>query len=98
METNPLFQALNFNVIVEQVALDNKLASGFDLSGYTDATEVNQAGKVVSVGERCPDNKDGEHSLKIGMTVIYSKHKVTNMTLSGKTYCIVPYSDLVLTL
>jgi co-chaperonin GroES (HSP10) len=98
MQTNPLFQALNFNVIVEQKVLDNKLASGFDLSGYTDATEVNQAGVVVSVGERCPTNKDGEHSLKIGMTVIYSKHKVTNMTLSGKTYCIVPYSDLVLTL
>ena len=98
MVTNPQFQALNFNVIVEQVVLDNKLASGFDLSGYTDATEVNQAGKVVSVGERCPANKDGEQSLKVGMIVIYSKHKVTNMTLHGKTYSIVPYSDLVLTL
>lgn len=98
METNPLFQALNFNVIVEQVVLDNKLASGFDLSGYTDATEVNQAGLVVSVGERCPANKEGVQSLKEGTTVIYSKHKVTNMTIKGKTYCIVPYSDLVLTL
>jgi len=98
MESKPLFQALNFNVIVEQVVLDNKLASGFDLSGYTDATEVNQAGLVVSVGERCPANKDGEQSLKVGMTVIYSKHKVTSMTIKGKTYSIVPYSDLVLTL
>ena len=98
METKPLFQALNLNVIVEQVILDNKLASGFDLSGYTDATEVNQAGLVVSVGERCPSNKDGEQALKVGMTVIYSKHKVTSMTIKGKTYSIVPYTDLVLTL
>ena len=98
METKPLFQALNFNVIVEQVVLDNKLASGFDLSGYTDATEVNQAGVVISVGERCPANKEGEILLKAGITVIFKKHNATAMTLKGKTYLNVPYPDLVLTL
>ena len=98
MENNPKFQALNFNVIVEQKVLDNKLSSGFDLSGFIGATESNQAGLVISVGDRCPTNKNGDYTLKAGMTVIYSKHKVTNMTIEGKTYSIVPYQDLVLTL
>ena len=97
MEVKPKFQrALNFNVVVEQVVLENKTAGGFDMSGYVDASESQQSGIVVSIGELCPKDNDGNHYIKVGDTIVFSKFKVTSMTIRGVNYLIVPYPDLTL--
>lgn len=92
------FQALNFNVVVEHRVLENKTASGFDLSGYVDANENQQSGVVVSIGELCPKDSDGNHYIKIGDMIVFGKHKASSLTNNGKNYLIVPYPDLVLSI
>jgi len=89
--------ALNKNVIVKVVALDNKIGN-FDLGNYTDLTESQQAGEIVSIGELCPRNEEGNHPIEKGDAVLFNKFKATQMTLSGETYLILPYDDLVLKL
>lgn len=97
--------ALNKNVIVKVVALDNKIGN-FDLGNYTDLTESQQAGEIVSIGELCPRKIikifglafKGGHPIKKGDAVLFNKFKATQMTLSGETYLILPYDDLVLKL
>ena len=108
MENKPKFQAKNLNIIVTPKELENKLSGGFDISGYVNANESQQAGTVVSVGERCP-----KVSIKIfGVTIpflkvfsltkeqviVFKKHNATSMTIEGTNYLIVPYTDVVLTL
>lgn len=95
MENKPKFQALNFNVIVEETVLKNVSEGGFDIAGYVSKTESNQAGIVISVGEGCP-NVDGKSSIEEGQTVIFSKHRATVMTIDTKPYLVVPYQDIVL--
>lgn len=90
------FEALNFNVIVEQKILENKTSGGFDMTGYVDANESQQSGTVISVGELCPKDKEGNHYIKKGDTIIFSKFKVTSTTINGVNYLILPYSDIVL--
>lgn len=107
MESKPKFKrALNFNVVVEQVVLENKTAGGFDMSGYVDASESQQSGIVVSIGELCPKRKLKlfgieisflkKSTIKVGDTIVFSKFKVTSMTIGGVNYLIVPYPDLTL--
>lgn len=97
MENKLKFQkALNHNVVVEQIVLENKTTGGFDMSGYVDANESQQAGVIVAIGEGCPRDKDGNHYIKLGDTIVFSKFKVTSMTIGGVNYRIVPYLDLTL--
>lgn len=97
MENKQKFQAKNLNIIVSPKTLENKLSGGFDISGYVDSNESQQAGIVVSVGERCVNSK-GETTLEEGVVIVFKKHQVTSMTIEGQNYLIVPYTDVVLTL
>jgi len=97
METKK-FTALNHNVIVEERVLENKTNGGFDLTGYADVNESQKAGVVVAIGELCPKDKEGNHFIKEGQTIVFMKHKTTQFTIDGKPYQIVPYPDLVLAL
>lgn len=97
MPNNPKFQAKNLNIIVTPKELENKLSGGFDISGYVNANESQQAGTVVSVGERCVNSK-GEITLEEGIVIVFKKHNATSMTIEGINYLIVPYTDVVLTL
>lgn len=54
MENKFKGKALNLVVIVREVTIENKTASGIDLSGIVDANEKQKMGRVVSVGEGCP--------------------------------------------
>ena len=97
MENKQKFQAKNLNIIVSPKTLENKLSGGFDISGYVDSNESQQAGIVVSVGERCVNSK-GEITLEEGVVIVFKKHNATSMTIEGQNYLIVPYTDVVLTL
>lgn len=98
METKPKFQALNYNVIVEETVLENKTAGGFDLTGYTDATEKQQSGSIICFGELCPKKSDGSPTLNEGMTIVFNKFNSTPITIGGKSYLIIPYSNIFLTM
>lgn len=97
MEKQPKFKrALNFNVVAEEVILENKTIGGYDMSGYVDANESQRSGKIVSIGELCPKDKEGNHYVNVGDTIVFSKFKVTSMTIEGVNYLIIPYADLTL--
>jgi len=88
-------QALNLNVIVQEVDNENITASGLDLTGIVDANEKQKKGRVVSVGTECPQKSDGSQTIKIGDVVIFDKFKMTPFTQKGKQYIMVDYRDLV---
>ena len=96
MENKSKFQALNFNVIVEATVLKFVADWGYDFRGYISATESQQAGVLVSIGEGCPKDGEGNHFISEGQTVVFSKHRVTQMTIDTKPYLVIPYSDIVL--
>lgn len=88
-------QALNLNVIVQEVDNENITASGLDLTGIVDANEKQKKGRVVSVGTECPQKSDGSQTIKIDDVVIFDKFKVTPFTQKGIAYILVDYRDLV---
>lgn len=97
MQNKKKLRALNLNVVVTPVVLENKTIGGFDLTGYVDENEHQVAGVVVVQGERCPTDVNGKFTLKEGSVVIYNKHKATSVTLDGELYSIISYLDLILT-
>lgn len=103
-------QALNLNVIVQEVDNENITASGLDLTGIVDANEKQKKGRVVSVGTECPlighkykglfsfvnfFIKKQKQTIQIGNIVIFDKFKVTPFTQKGIAYILVDYRDLV---
>lgn len=89
-------RALNLSVIVEEIFLENKTASGIDLSGYVGANEKYKAGKVVSIGEQCPKLSDGTFTLKEGDETIFDSYKINPFTQNGTKYLIIDYRDIVI--
>jgi len=96
MENKFKGKALNLVVIVQEVTIENKTASGIDLSGLVDANEKQKMGKVVSVGDGCPKLSDGTFTLKEGDEVIFDKFKMTPFTQDGTAYIIIDYRDIVI--
>ena len=95
MENKPKFKrALNFNVVVEPIVLENKTDGGFDISGFVSKNESQQSGKVVSIGELCPKDKDGNHYIQIGDIVLFNGSRSTTMTISSTKFIVVSYSEL----
>lgn len=92
------FQALNRNVIVSELAIENKTSGGIDLSGIIDANHTQKGGVVESIGELCPTNKEGDYTLKQGDHIVYDKHRSTEIKLGGKTYHVLSYTDIMLVL
>lgn len=103
-------QALNLNVIVEEVDNENITASGLDLTGIVDANEKQKKGRVVSVGTECPSIsykfkglfsfinffiRKQKQTIQVGNTVIFDKFKMTLFTQKGKQYIMIDYRDLV---
>lgn len=96
MENKFKGKALNLVVIVQEVSIENKTASGIDLSGIVDANEKQKMGRVVSVGEGCPKLSDGTFTLKEGDEVIFDKYKMTPFTQNGTAYILIDYRDIVI--
>ena len=84
-------KALNFVVVLKEIANVNETDSGLDISSSVDKNEKYRKGIVVSIGTECP--KD---DVKLGDTVIYDKYKANPLTRDAVEYTTLFYSDLVL--
>ena len=84
-------QALNFVVVLKEIANVNETDSGLDISSSVDKNEKYRKAIVVSIGTECP--KDG---IQLGDTVMYDKHKANPLTQNGVEYITLFYADLIL--
>ena len=91
-------RALVDNVVLEPIFLDNKTDGGFDLTGIVDVNEKQASGIIHSFGEMCGKDLEGNYTLREGMTIVYNKHNQTPMTLDGKSYILIPYRNVFLSL
>jgi len=82
--------ALNYNVIIRQVANKNVTENGLDTSMAVDKSEKFKKGIVVSIGTSCPEGDIG-----LGSTVIYDSYKASKVTLENVEYSVVMFADLM---
>ena len=98
-------QALNYNVIVKNVVVENVTESGLTIQSEVDKNEKWKQGEIISIGNLCP-KKDVTilgikipywkvNSINIGQQVIYDKYKATDVTIDGEKYQTIYYSDLL---
>ena len=88
-------QALNYNVIVKNVIVENITESGLTIQSEVDKNEKWKQGEIISIGNLCPKKDDGSNSIIIGQQVIYDKYKATDVTIDGEKYQTIYYSDLL---
>ena len=84
-------KALNYVVVLKEIANVNETESGLDISSSVDKNEKYRKGIVVSIGSECP--KD---DVKLGDTVIYDKFKANPLTREAIEWTTLYYSDLIL--
>ncbi len=96
MENSFTGQALGVNVIVKEKIVENKTASGIDMTGYVSANEKQKRGIVVSIGEGCPRKGDGTQTINIGDEICFDKTRETAFTDKGVQYLIIYYQEIVL--
>jgi len=83
--------ALNFVVIVHEIANKNVTEGGLDMTGLTDKNEKYRKGIVISIGADCP--KD---FIKVGDEVLYDNYKTSELTLNAVAYKTLFFSDLTM--
>jgi len=83
--------ALNFVVIVHEIANENVTEGGLDMTGLTDKNEKFRKGIVVSIGADCP--KD---FIKVGDEVLYDNYKTSELTLNAVNFKCLMFSDLTM--
>jgi co-chaperonin GroES (HSP10) len=91
-------QALNYNIIVKREFLENRTGAGIILDSEIDKNEKYRKGTVVGVGNLCPNDANGNPTIKPGDEILYDKYKMSEVTLDGQSYEIISYADLVLIL
>ena len=103
-------QALNYNVVVKEVEVENVSTTGLDFSNEADKNDKQKTGVIVSVGLSCPKkdmgifkkifnlffNKYNLYTIKPGELVMFDKYKSTSLTIDGEFYKIVYYADIVM--
>lgn len=89
-------QALNYNVVIKEVELENVSTTGLDFSNEADKNDKQKTGVIVSVGLGCPKFEDGTFTINPGELVMFDKYKSTSLTLDGEFYKIVYYADIVM--
>jgi len=88
-------QALNYVVIVKPKKIENLTATGLDISSEADKNEKFRKGEIMSFGNLCPKNSEGEDTIKIGQEVLYDMYKASDLTIDGEKYQSFYYSDLI---
>lgn len=83
-------KALNYNVVIRQIANKNVTEGNIDLSMVSDKNEKYKKGIVISIGSECPKG-----DIEIGDTIIYDGYKGSKVTLNTIEYEIVFYADLI---
>jgi len=91
-------KALNYNIIVKREFIENKTGAGIEITSEIDKNEKYRKGIVVSVGNLCPKDTEGNATIKPGDEILYDKYKMSEVTLDGQSYEIISYADLVLIL
>lgn len=89
-------QAVNYNVVVEEMELKNISSSGIDLTSAEDKNQKFKRGIVQSVGLGCPKNDEGEMVLKVGQEILYDGYKGSPVTLETKVYSIISFADIAI--
>ena len=101
-------QALNYNVFVKKVQIENVTEAGIHITSETDKNEKYRKGIVVSVGNMCP-NKEVKTILRkffsfllpkepivaIGDEVLYDSYKSSELTIDGEAFEVIYFADLV---
>lgn len=84
-------KALNYVVVLKEIANVNETSSGLNISSSVDKNEKYRKAIVVSLGSECP-----KEPVCLGDTVMYDKHKANPLTQNGVEYITLFYADLVL--
>lgn len=84
-------KALNFVVVLKDIANVNETKSGLNIGAEVDKNEKYKKAIVVSIGSECP--KD---DVKVGDTIMYDKHKANDLTIDAVQYKTIYYADLVM--
>lgn len=84
-------KALNFVVILKDIANINETESGLNIGSEVDKNEKYKKAIIVSIGSECP--KD---DVKVGDTIMYDKHKANDLTIDAVQYKTIYYADLVM--
>lgn len=99
-------KALNFVVVLKDIANVNETKSGLNIGTEVDKNEKYKKAIVVSIGTECPY----EHKkifgfsipflkyriVKVGDTIMYDKHKANDLTIDAVQYKTIYYADLVM--
>lgn len=88
-------QALNYNVFVKKVQIENVTEAGIHITSETDKNEKYRKGIVVSVGNSCPKTESGEPIVAIGDEVLYDSYKSSELTIDGEAFEVIYFADLV---
>lgn len=98
-------KALNYNVVIRQIANKNVTEGNIDLSMVSDKNEKYKKGIVVSMGIECPKRSlviwgitipfIKVSDIKVGDEVIFDGYKGSKVTLNTIEYEIVFYADLI---
>lgn len=83
--------ALNFVVVLKEVANINETETGLNIGSEVDKNEKYRKAIVVSIGSECP--KD---DVKVGDTIMYDKYKANELTIDAIQYKTIYYADLVM--
>ena len=89
-------QALNYNVFILPIEEKQLTDSGLDLTSNEDKNAKYKKGKVVSVGNLCPKNDDGENIVNVGDTIMYDRYKASDLKQDFIIYHSVYFSDLIM--
>ena len=95
MENKFKGQALNYNVFVKRVQIRNITQAGVDITSETDKNEKYRKGIIVSFGNMCPKDENGESVIAIGDEVLYDGYKASELTIDGEQYEVIYFADLV---
>jgi co-chaperonin GroES (HSP10) len=83
-------RALNYNVVLRQIANKNVSENNLDLTNALDKNEKFKKGIVVSIGTECPKG-----DIELGSEVMYDSYKASKVTLDTIEYEIVYFADLI---
>jgi co-chaperonin GroES (HSP10) len=82
-------RALNYNVVLRQIANVNVTENNLDLTNALDKNEKFKKGIVVSIGTECPKG-----DIELGSEVMYDSYKASNVTINNIEYTTLFYADL----
>lgn len=91
-------QAVNNNVVVKELQIENVTESGLDLTSKEDKDQKFKLGEIVSVGLQCPKRDDGTPSVVVGDKILFDSYKGTKLTMNAEVFTIIYFQDITIIL